>query len=42
LITINNLAHGMSKTKNLIRDQDFFTLLKKADIDFDSSDLETI
>ena len=32
----------MSKTKNLIRDQDIFTLLKKADIDFDSSDLETI
>ena len=32
----------MSKTKNLIRDQDVFTLLKKADIDFDSLDLETI
>lgn len=32
----------MSKTKNVIRDQEVFALLKKAEIDFDSVDLEAI
>jgi len=32
----------MSKTKNVVRDQEVFALLKKAEIDFDSVDLEAI
>jgi len=42
MIRINQLASDLSKTSNQIRDQEVFTVLKRAEIDLDSADLETI
>jgi len=42
LVKINQLAADFSKTSNLIRDQEVFTVLKKAEVELDSVDLETI
>ena len=42
MIRINQLASDLSKTSNQIRDQEVFTVLKRAEVDLDSADLETI
>ena len=42
MIRINQLASDLSKISNMIRDQEVFTVLKRAEVDLDSADLETI
>jgi hypothetical protein len=42
MVRINQLASDLSKTSNQIRDQEVFTVLKRAEVDLDSVDLETI